>query len=160
MHTKISHNLRYLRKNKGLSQAALAEQLGLNRGNIASYEKGVAEPNLSNLLKMVRFFEVDVIAFIDRDLSAESGSGRSASKANLSDSFSTPAALEALQQEAEQFEAILQGQKEYHRYKLDTYRKMGESGKSLCREYERLLEVSEEILAINRRLLDHLSTQN
>lgn len=64
----IPQNLRYLRKLAELSQQALAEKVGLNRGNIASYEKGVAEPNTKNLLKIVRFFNIDVIDFVEKDL--------------------------------------------------------------------------------------------
>ncbi len=64
----IPQNLRYLRKLAELSQQALAKKVGLNRGNIASYEKGAAEPNTKNLLKIVRFFNIDVIDFVEKDL--------------------------------------------------------------------------------------------
>ncbi len=65
----IYSNLRFLRKGLGLSQQELATKVGLNRGNIASYEKGSAEPGSGKLIRIVRFFQVDLIDFIERDLS-------------------------------------------------------------------------------------------
>ena len=49
-------NIRYLRKKMNLSQEELANAIGLNRGNIASYESGTAEPKIANLVKMSKLF--------------------------------------------------------------------------------------------------------
>ena len=49
----IGENLKFLRKNKKLSQEELATELGLTRSSYSGYENGVAEPNLQNLLKLV-----------------------------------------------------------------------------------------------------------
>ena len=68
--TYIAKNLRYLRKLAELSQQGFASKVGLNRGNIASYEKGAAEPNTQNLLKIVRYFHIDLIDFVEKDLSS------------------------------------------------------------------------------------------
>ena len=51
-------NIRYLRKKMNLSQEELANAIGLNRGNIASYESGTAEPKIANLVKMSKLFSV------------------------------------------------------------------------------------------------------
>jgi len=64
----LDKNLRYLRRNRNMSQEEFAQQVGLNRGNIASYEKGAAEPQLENLIRIVRFLGVDAIDFVERDL--------------------------------------------------------------------------------------------
>jgi transcriptional regulator with XRE-family HTH domain len=42
-------NMRWLRLRKGLTQAALAEQLGLSRRNIENWEQGHREPDLRTL---------------------------------------------------------------------------------------------------------------
>lgn len=69
----ISSNLKFLRKLSGLSQEQFAQKVGMNRGNIASYEKGNAEPSIEKLQRIVGFFEVDLVAFIENDLSHEMG---------------------------------------------------------------------------------------
>ena len=50
----LNENLRFLRKKMNLSQEEFANKVGLNRGNIASYEKGTAEPKICNLLKIAK----------------------------------------------------------------------------------------------------------
>ena len=41
----FNHNIRFLRKKKGLSQREFGEKLGVNRGNIATYEKESNAPD-------------------------------------------------------------------------------------------------------------------
>lgn len=64
----LSSNLRWLRKQKKWSQEELASKIDLNRGNIASYENGTAEPKICNLLKMAKLFSVNLICLVQRDL--------------------------------------------------------------------------------------------
>ena len=61
-------NLRAMRKKLQLSQEELATKVGLNRGNIASYEKGTAEPKICNLLRLSKFFRVSVLDLTQKDL--------------------------------------------------------------------------------------------
>lgn len=55
--TNFGNNLRLNRKIRGLSQTALAEQVGVKRNNIASYESGMVEPNARVFLKICHFFD-------------------------------------------------------------------------------------------------------
>jgi transcriptional regulator with XRE-family HTH domain len=65
----VASNLKFLRKQTGLSQDQFAVRLDLNRGNIASYEKGSAEPSIEKIVKFAAFFNIDVTSFIQKDLS-------------------------------------------------------------------------------------------
>ncbi len=65
----VASNLKFLRKQTGLSQDLFAARLELNRGNIASYEKGSAEPSVDKIVKFAAFFNIDVASFIQKDLS-------------------------------------------------------------------------------------------
>ncbi len=65
----IASNIKFLRTVAGLSQSDLAEQLGLNRGNITSYERDVAKPSIDTLPKIAGFFHVSLSDFIQLDLS-------------------------------------------------------------------------------------------
>jgi transcriptional regulator with XRE-family HTH domain len=67
----LAGNIKLLRKRKKLSQEELGQHLGLNRGNIASYENGSAEPKICNLLRMASFFGVSIIDLAERDLQQE-----------------------------------------------------------------------------------------
>lgn len=55
--TFLALNLRLLRKKFQWSQEEFANRVGLNRGNIASYENGATEPKIYSLLKMSELFK-------------------------------------------------------------------------------------------------------
>ena len=64
----LHQNIRFLRKKLKMSQEELATRVGLNRGNIASYENGSAEPKICNLLKISNLFGVSIIDLTQQDL--------------------------------------------------------------------------------------------
>lgn len=49
-----------LRKENGLTQVALGEQIGLSYSIISRYEKGRLEPNIATLKKMATYFDVTI----------------------------------------------------------------------------------------------------
>ena len=55
-----------LRKREGLSQEALAEQLGVSRQAVSRWEQGAALPDAAKLLPCARLFSVDVEWLLDR----------------------------------------------------------------------------------------------
>lgn len=66
--THIGTNLKKIRKVKGLSQQAFADLFSLTRGNISSYEELRAEPRLSVILQIAKYFGIPVAQFIDKKL--------------------------------------------------------------------------------------------
>ena len=64
----LADNIRCLRKRMNISQEQLARLVGLNRGNIASYEKGTAEPKICNLVKLANVFKVSILDLTKRNL--------------------------------------------------------------------------------------------
>ncbi len=54
-----------LRKREGLSQEALAEQLGVSRQAVSRWEQGTALPDAAKLLPCARLFSVDVEWLLD-----------------------------------------------------------------------------------------------
>lgn len=55
----LSRRLRELREETGLSQALLAEELGVSRGSISYYENGDRTPDVDFLSKAKAYFGVD-----------------------------------------------------------------------------------------------------
>ncbi|UKN01830.1 helix-turn-helix domain-containing protein [Paracrocinitomix mangrovi] len=64
----IGENLKLLRKRRKLSQEEIAIELGLTRSSYSGYENGVAEPNLSTLIKFSSFYNISLDKLIKRDL--------------------------------------------------------------------------------------------
>ena len=57
--THFGKNLKFLRRMKGLSQTELANEVGLSRNNVASYESGIVEPNVKKFLATCIYFSVE-----------------------------------------------------------------------------------------------------
>lgn len=67
--SKLSSNLRYLRKKKKISQGDLAEEFEVARTTMGDYERGKTEPNLEMLIKMSQKFDTSIDDLIQSDLS-------------------------------------------------------------------------------------------
>lgn len=58
MAIEFSKSIRHLRNQSGLTQAQLAEVLGIKRSTVNNYENEVAQPSIDNLLLYARYFNV------------------------------------------------------------------------------------------------------
>jgi transcriptional regulator with XRE-family HTH domain len=65
----VSENIKFLRKQAGLTQEQLAEQIGIKRSLVGAYEEGRADPRLNNLSRMAEVFGVSIDALITSDCS-------------------------------------------------------------------------------------------
>lgn len=79
----LSTNLKYLRKQKNLTQVQLAEKLEIKRSLIGAYEEGRAEPKLATLVKMAHVFELTVDELIHPDLPNNLKTGISRNASNV-----------------------------------------------------------------------------
>jgi putative molybdopterin biosynthesis protein len=61
----VSDLLRRLRRARGLSQAQVAEELGISRQAVAGIEAGAFEPSLAVALRLARFFDTSVEELFD-----------------------------------------------------------------------------------------------
>ena len=64
----INTNLKFLRRQKGLTQEELAEKLGITRSSLGAYEEGRAEPKIGLMRTMAQFFSMGVDELIGTDL--------------------------------------------------------------------------------------------
>ncbi len=61
--------MKFLRKQKNMTQNELAELLGIKRPALGSYEEERAEPKIALLKDMAKIFQIEVDDLIGRDLS-------------------------------------------------------------------------------------------
>ena len=66
---QLNENIRYLRKQLGLTQDQFAQQLDIKRSLVGAYEEGRAEPRLELLQKMAAMGSLSVDILIGRDIS-------------------------------------------------------------------------------------------
>ncbi len=67
--SQIGHNIKKLRKVKGLSQQAFAELFELSRGNISSYEEQRAEPKIDVVTKIANYFSIPLDHLLNNNIS-------------------------------------------------------------------------------------------
>lgn len=68
----LQRNIRFLRKQAKLTQAQLAEKVGVKRAVIGTYEEGKAEPKLNTLRLLARFFGYNIHELVEIKLDDES----------------------------------------------------------------------------------------
>lgn len=65
--TLIAERLKFLRKEKKLTQKEIAEQIGIKRNTYSDWETGKNEPSLEKLIVLADFFEVSLDWLAGRD---------------------------------------------------------------------------------------------
>lgn len=63
----IANQIRYLREQRGLTQADLAKKLGLTRSSVNAWEMGVSVPSVQYVIELAKIFKVstDYILGVD-----------------------------------------------------------------------------------------------
>ena len=64
----FNKNLKFLRKNKKLSQSELAKELNITRDTIASLENERIKPSFDLLIKIKYFFQINLEDLIFKNL--------------------------------------------------------------------------------------------
>ncbi len=65
----INTNLKFWRRELALTQAQMAEKLGIKRSLVGAYEEGRAEPRLLTLVNMARLFGISLDQLVTTDFS-------------------------------------------------------------------------------------------
>lgn len=68
---KIGEFLKYLRKNKGLTQEQLAEHFCVSSRTVSRWENGNNMPDIDILIELADFYEVDIRELIDGERKSE-----------------------------------------------------------------------------------------
>lgn len=69
--TYLPNNLTFLRKQKKMTQDQLASLLGVGRSAIGNWETSYRTPDLYDIARMAKIFEVSADDFVFKDLEAE-----------------------------------------------------------------------------------------
>ncbi len=64
----LGSNIRFLRKEKRLTQEELSGRIGVKRSLVGAYEEGRAEPKIRTILALCHYFNVSADAIINEDL--------------------------------------------------------------------------------------------
>ena len=134
-----------MRKRLGMSQDELAQNVGLNRGNIASYEKGSAEPKLCNLLRLSHFLGVSIHDLTRSDLSCEDRYRRAyASYLRLNNEEA--AELQDFERSREDLRGVYEGIARCHAFVHEQSTELSPDARLIDAQFTQLRQVTEELL--------------
>jgi transcriptional regulator with XRE-family HTH domain len=151
----LHKNIRCLRKRLNLSQEELANKIGLNRGNISSYENGSAEPKICNLLKLSTLFGVSMMDLTKQDLSKKDVFC-AASKNYQQISDSEKKIVEQFGQKAQEIEEVFKGLYTCCRFKTSNLGELPKDTQILLSNFEQLYEAAQTLLCNHKSLLDFI----
>lgn len=151
----LHQNIRCLRKRLNLSQEELANRVGLNRGNIASYENGTAEPKICNLLKLSSLFGITIMDLTQRDLSEEQNY-LSATHYFQQLSNGERDLIHQFLAKAEEIEAVFRGLHTCCRFKANGMSDMPKDMQILLSNFDQLYEAAQTLLGEHKALIDFI----
>lgn len=157
-------NLKHLRKSRGLSQEAFAVKVGLNRGNIVSYEKGAAEPNIRNLMRIAEFLEISIEDLVKVDFRNSTGfyqKGESATPQQRLQVILTESEIREMVARSQSLLAIIQGIGHYHALKSSAAAEERTlNPEAMMIDVRRCIEVADALVKMNQDILSSINVNN
>ena len=157
--SSLASNIRHLRKQLSLSQEELATRLGLNRGNIASYEKGTAEPKICNLLNLAHFYKIPVNDLISVDLHCPIALKTAKENYQYELKAEDKEKLEEFIRQAEELKAVLQGLKVCNQYQVKSVSEMPAKIQCIVSNFNQLCNVGGDLMRAHSELLEFMKTR-
>ncbi|MDX1939556.1 MAG: helix-turn-helix domain-containing protein [Saprospiraceae bacterium] len=141
----LSQNIRHLRKRLNISQEELAAKIGLNRGNIASYENGTAEPKICNLLKLAHIFGISITDFTQKDLTRDENylEAQITFQAERDEEIEV---LEDYQQRAAELRNVIESLHTCHSFKVKSTEDLSKDAQVMNTNFEQMYELATKSL--------------
>jgi transcriptional regulator with XRE-family HTH domain len=151
----LQQNLRHLRKRLEMSQEQLAEKVGLNRGNIASYENASAEPKFCNLLRLANFFGVSILDMTQSDLGEEALLEK-AIQTHANPYNSERETIIAFMKRSDEIQEVFESIHKCHDFKIKSIEDLPQDMKFLLQHFEQLYDAAQTLLRQHQALLEFI----
>jgi len=155
----LASNIRHLRKQQSLSQEELANNLGLNRGNIASYEKGTAEPKICNLVNLAHYYKVTLIDLITTDLHCPIALKTARENYKYELKQEDREILEKYISQAEELKSVMECLRVCHQYQVKTVQQMPTELQPVVSNFNQLCNAGNHLMKAHLDLLDFIKSR-
>lgn len=158
----LSYNIRFLRKLFQISQENLAKQLDISRSNIAAYETKNVEPRLKTLLKIARFFDINLRTLLVTKLSenenyppfeVEPEDKYAIKQFNLD---LRNRKVESFVKQTEKIKNVVEGFKIFYNYKKANISNNVQRIENITFEIDNFIRLTEHMLTYNERIAHEL----
>lgn len=147
MELNLNTNIKFYRKQRGLTQEQLAEAMGVSIGAVSKWESGQSNPEISLLAELADFFEISVDVLLGYDLKTHNmkDSAATIKRLNLEKNFGEgpKEAQKALQKYPNAFEVVYQSASLYSNFGLEL------SDKTMQAKAKELLEHAAKLIHQN-----------
>jgi len=163
----LSKNIKFLRKQQGLSQEEFALKVGLNRGNIASYEKGNAEPKMESLLTIAKYFNTSVLRLVEEPMFELHGTNTLVENSDviLSEILNNVENDEQMLSQLHNFENsvteisdIVNGFNNYHKFKMRNFEHVSPELNKMAVDFEELFDITAKLIDQHKHLIYNMTT--
>ena len=155
----LAQNIRFLRKQKKLSQQKLATALGIKRSNIAAYETKNVEPRLSLIRKMANFFQVSLADLITQNLAQALSEGTNLQPWAENRSPGDAEALRRFSPRVEEMRKLLEGFQVFYQYRRHTMRQHAADQTMSNNDIENFLIFINQVISYNNEVFDLLTSR-
>lgn len=155
----LPDNLRQLRKRMNWSQEEMADKIGLNRGNIASYENGTAEPKICNLIKLANLFGVSAYDLIHHPIKDEDSYQVAVQRHQNGKSAIDPSNFERFVKEAEDIQSVVKGLHCLFRLKTNNGSELPDEIQFMKDHFEQLHSVTQHLLSSHLDLIAFIKSK-
>lgn len=152
-------NLRFLRKQFCLSQEVFAERIGLNRGNIASYENGTCQPKICNLKNFSHFFQVSISDLTSRDLHRPGAYENAINNYNKKSVWELEV-VDTYLVKAEETDRLLESLHTSFAMTASRLEELPRDIQFLVLNFEQMFKASKKIVATHKDLLEYLKNKS
>lgn len=157
----LAPNIQYLRKKQQLSQAALADHLGMTRSKIASYENGIAEPNAVKLAEIARYFNVSLSQLIELELQSTPDSQILPANTNIQEDIlymleNRDAIIHNFEEKSTKLRKVAEGFRAYYELKMNDLTHLTPEAESLSKSFENVLQIMDDFVSSNEALIAYL----
>ncbi len=151
----LAQNIRHLRKRLNISQEELTIRIGLNRGNIASYENGTAEPKICNLLKLAHIFGVSITDFTQKDLTRDDNY-LEAQITFQAEQDETTEVLEDYFQRAAELRKVIESLHTCHSFKVKSTEGLSKEAQVMNANFEQMYDLAVKALRDAEEFFDYI----
>lgn len=151
----LSSNIKFLRKQRKLSQQQLADDLGVKRSNIAAYETKNVEPRLALINEMANYFGVALEDLVITDLKADYITGGKQRGVRPKGLPST--SVDEIVQLSGKIQRMLDGFKVFYEFKKNMNQAGGETPEG---DIDNFLVFINHMLEYNRMIENIVTTKN
>lgn len=160
----LSHNIRILRKAKGLNQEGLATKLNIKRSSIAAYETKNVEPRLRIILDMAKLFDINISTLLKEKLHEESQYPSFADRNNTSETEPTQVKVETSNvnefvKKSIQIKRILVGFKSFYTFRKAKLTELSPTNQKIISDIDNFIQLMEDLINHNESMISLLSSE-